>query len=58
MLELSNELRVPPDQAEQLLLSEGGRAPKPWRRHVLQERQAKPKRGRRNSYPKTEMNDS
>ena len=50
MLELSNELRVPPDQAEQLLLSEGGRAPKPWRRHVLQERQAKSKRAGKNSY--------
>lgn len=57
MVELSKQLCVSPDQTEQLLLSEGGRAPKPWRRHVLQERQAKPKPGRRNSYPKTDMND-
>jgi hypothetical protein len=58
IVELSKQLCVSPDQTEQLLLSEGGRAPKPWRRHVLQERHAKSKRGRRNSYPKTEMNDS
>ena len=47
MVALSKELCIPPDQTEQLLLSEGGRAPKPWRRHVSQERLEKSKRAER-----------
>lgn len=36
MCKLSEKLCIPPNRTEQLLLSEGGRNPKPWRQHVLQ----------------------